>query len=75
MLTLISSNYPCLEHIFMVPEVFEPLKFYCSYILMHVLLFVPGQKNDLDEMFKRLDTLMTEYKAKLETDRGKNTNF
>ena len=28
-LTLINSNYPCLEHIFMVPEVFEPLKFYC----------------------------------------------
>ena len=42
---------------------------------MRVLLFVPGQKNDLDEMFKRLDTLMTEYKEKLETDRSKNTNF
>ena len=27
-LTLISSNYPCLEYIFMVPKVFEPLKFY-----------------------------------------------
>ena len=27
--TLISSNYPCLEHIFTVPKVFEPLKFYC----------------------------------------------
>ena len=26
-LTLISSNYPCLELIFMVPKVFEPLKF------------------------------------------------
>ena len=25
--TLISSNHPCLEYIFMVPEVFEPLKF------------------------------------------------
>ena len=25
--TLIGSNYPCLELIFMVPEVFEPLKF------------------------------------------------
>ena len=30
-LTLISSNYPWLGHIFMVPRVFEPLKFY--YIL------------------------------------------
>ena len=28
-LTHISSNYHCLEHIFMVPKVFEPLKFYC----------------------------------------------
>ena len=25
----ICSNYPCLKHIFMVPKVFEPLKFYC----------------------------------------------
>ena len=28
--TLISSKYPCLELIFMVPKVFEPLKFDCS---------------------------------------------
>ena len=28
-LTLLSSNYPCLEHIFMVPKVFEPLRFHC----------------------------------------------
>ena len=27
--TLIGSNFPCLEQIFMVPKVFEPLKFYC----------------------------------------------
>ena len=26
---LIGSNYPCLELIFMVPNVFEPLKFDC----------------------------------------------
>ena len=25
-----SSNYPCLEHIFMVPNVFGKLKFYCK---------------------------------------------
>ena len=31
-LTLISLNYPCLEHIFMVPKVFETLKFYCISI-------------------------------------------
>ena len=24
-------NYPYLEHIFMVPNVFEPLKFYCMF--------------------------------------------
>ena len=29
-LTLISSNYPCLEHLFMVPKVFEPFKFGCN---------------------------------------------
>ena len=28
--TLIGSNYPCLELIFTVPEMFEPLKFDCS---------------------------------------------
>ena len=30
-LTHLSSNYPCLVHIFKVPKVFEPLKFYCIY--------------------------------------------
>ena len=29
LLTLTSCNYPCLEHDFMVPKVFEPLKFNC----------------------------------------------
>ena len=33
MKTVISSNYPCLEHFFMVPKVFEPMKFYCVVIL------------------------------------------
>ena len=28
--TLTGSNYPCLELIFMVPKVFEPLKFDCT---------------------------------------------
>ena len=28
-LKLISSNYPCLEHIVMTLKLFEPLKFYC----------------------------------------------
>ena len=30
--TLIGSNCPCLELIFMVPKVFEPLKFDCIFI-------------------------------------------
>ena len=30
-LILISSNYPCLEHIFMAPKMFEPFKFYCIF--------------------------------------------
>ena len=28
--TLIGSNYPCLKLIILVPQVFEPLKFYCN---------------------------------------------
>ena len=39
-LTLISSNYPCLEHIFMGPKLFEPLKFYC--ILKHFTVKIAG---------------------------------
>ena len=38
-LTLTSSNYPCIEHVFMVPQVFEPLKFYCN-CLFHVQCIV-----------------------------------
>ena len=30
--TLIGSNYPCLELIFIVPKMFQPLKFECIYI-------------------------------------------
>ena len=32
--TLIGSNYPCLVLIFMVPKVFEPMKFYCIYLVV-----------------------------------------
>ena len=31
---LTSSNYLCLELIFMVPKVFEPLKLYCILLLL-----------------------------------------
>ena len=33
--TLTGSNYPCLELIFMVPKVFEPLKFDCISVHRH----------------------------------------
>ena len=32
--TLIGSNYPCLELFFMVPKVFEPLKFDCMCVVI-----------------------------------------
>ena len=32
MINTLSSNYYCLEHIFMVPKVFEPLKLLCFYV-------------------------------------------
>ena len=35
--TLIGSNYTCLELMFMVPKVFEPLKFDCMYQLSVLL--------------------------------------
>ena len=38
--TLISSNYPCLELIFMVPKVFEPLKFNCIWLSSELALSV-----------------------------------
>ena len=43
-LTLISSNYLCLEDILMVPKVFEPLKFYCIalIIICTIILAIPG---------------------------------
>ena len=38
---LIGSNYPGLELIFMVPKVFEPLKFDCIWkIILTVFLFL-----------------------------------
>ena len=38
--TLTGSNYPCLELIFMVPKVFEPLKFDCIlYLFSYKTMF------------------------------------
>ena len=36
----IDSNYPCLELVFMVPKVFEPLKFDCIYFILHSALLL-----------------------------------
>ena len=36
--TLIGSNYPCLKLIFMVPQVFEPLKFNCICTMFHAII-------------------------------------
>ena len=62
--TLIRSNYPCLELIFMVPKVFESLKFYCLYILPHtcshkiVLTIITGWERT-GQMFCIVDTSLS----------------
>ena len=45
--TLIGSNYLCLELIFMVPKVFEPVKFDCIYSLYIVSLTLISQSTVL----------------------------
>ena len=57
--TLIGSNYPCLELIFMVPKVFEPLKFDCignviTVVFMNTLRFVSirGQSHSLTQTLR-----------------------
>ena len=48
-LTFIRSNYPCLEHIFMAPKVFEPLKFYCIYRCVSWHLVCPSSSTQREE--------------------------
>ena len=43
-LTLISSNYPCLELIIMVPKVFEPLEFDCINVNSAFLAITTNKK-------------------------------
>ena len=38
--TLTGSNYPCLELIFIVQKLFEPLKFDCILVVAHLLVFM-----------------------------------
>ena len=46
--TLTGSNYPCLELVFIVPKVFEPLKFDCSLnVRVHVgEIILPVSQSD-----------------------------
>ena len=39
-------TYPCLDNIFMIPDVFEPLKFYCSYTEEKVQWNCSGSNTD-----------------------------
>ena len=52
--TLIGSNYSCLELIFMVPKVFEPLKFDCIWLVLCVffssLSFNPACTHRLNQV-------------------------
>ena len=50
--TLDGQNYPWLELIFMVPSLFEPMKFYCIYLsfLSLKIIFVFPKSGDPDEM-------------------------
>ena len=46
--TLTSSNYPCLELIFMVPKVFEPFKFDCTCVNETIL-----SRDRLRDLYRR----------------------
>ena len=43
LLSLICSNHPCLEHLFMVPKVFEPLLFGYIEMSLFLVLRVSGE--------------------------------
>ena len=49
--TLIGSNYPCVELIFMVPKVFESLKFDCTVRLTAFLVLYSHQLVEFRQSF------------------------
>ena len=49
--TLNGSNYPCLELIFMVPKVFEPLKFDCIMDPYKILRHEERQRSENQTRF------------------------
>ena len=69
--TLIGSNYPCLELIFMVPKVFEPLKFDCITTLreietlfqwkIHGVMFKVLYRDNGPSSFQEMVTNSTKY--------------
>ena len=58
---LISLNYPCLEHILMVPKVLKPLKFYClcatHSFLLHYRTCLSLTFQGCSRVFRRWDAL------------------
>ena len=52
-LTLSSSNYPCLKHVFMVSKVLGPLKFDCIYKPLGTLYFFPSDSPTLPKPWRR----------------------
>ena len=67
--TLIGSNYPCLELIFMVPKVFEPLKFYCSKHAfgIRIMEFCTSDINNME--FNALEIIICLRKSEVSVER------
>ena len=63
--TLIGSNYPCLELFFIVPKVFEPLKFDCILLPVfdvHVNLknyHIMGSNSQENDRIASLDSIFS----------------
>ena len=54
LLTFIGSNYPWLEHFFMVPKVFEPLKFDCTMLKVKIGSFISSNFNASNFLLSKL---------------------
>ena len=63
--TFIGSNYPCLELIFMVPKVFEPLKFdyiwHCMFYVKVLMMmnYLQADKEKRESKTKYYNTFLT----------------
>ena len=63
--TLIGSNYPCLELIFMAPKVFEPLKFHCIWNNIYFLLYFSKNYRDFSVKSKLIILLFQTVKLSI----------